>query len=519
MKFHVLWKSSRRIAIELEEPAIYETEPYRICVNGEIRGESCKMIHTITDLQPETQYNIVLKRKERCSEPISVITDSELLTLDVKRFGAFGDGIHNDTSAIQAAILSCPSGGRVYIPAGEYPVTALFLKSHMILEVAKGASLLGIYDRELTPILPGEIAYEKTGDTYNLGTWEGIADECFASMITGINVEDVVICGEGTLDGRASFDNWWGKCKEKDRAWRPRMMFLNRCNNVVVQGITVQNSPAWNLHPYFCEDIRFLDMKVIGPGYSPNTDGCNPESCKHVEIAGVYFSVGDDCIAVKSGKIDMGRKYKTPSEDIRIRQSLMRDGHGAVTLGSEIGAGVKNLVVENCRFIGTDRGLRVKTRRGRGEDCVLTDITFRNLEMDGVKAPFVVNSYYFCDPDGHSEYVQSRKALPVDERTPRLDSMVLTFQDIVCRNTHFCGAYIYGLPEQKIAEIVFDNVDISYAENASRGVAAMMDGCEPGCRQGLIVGNVKKVVLNHVKIDSSEGEDVITDQVDEVIRL
>ncbi len=519
MKFHILWKSARRVTIELDETEIYETEPYQIFLNGEFYRESNKMIDTIAELEPKTSYNIVLKRGSSCSEPVFVTTEEERLTLDVKCFGAFGDGRHNDTAAIQAAILSCPPNGRVSIPAGEYLVTALFLKSHMTLEVAKGASLLGIYDRELIPILPGEVNDGKKGEAYQLGTWEGNPVECFASMITGMYVEDVVICGEGVLDGRASFANWWGTCKEKNRAWRPRMVFLNHCKNITVQGITVQNSPAWNLHPYFCEEIRFLDMKVLGPGYSPNTDGCNPESCKHVEIAGVYFSVGDDCIAVKSGKMYMGQKYKTPCEDIRIRQSLMRDGHGAVTLGSEIGAGVKNLVVENCRFIGTDRGLRVKTRRGRGENCVLEDITFRNLEMDGVKAPFVVNSFYFCDSDGHSEYVQTRTALPVDERTPRLDSMILTFENITCKNTHFCGAYIYGLPEQKILRLVFNHVDISYADGAKCGVAAMMDGCEAGCRQGLVLGNVQNVVLKDVKIHEPNGEELVLDGVDEVVRL
>lgn len=515
MMFHILWKSSRRVTIELDEEAIYETEPYEIHINGIYYAQSRQMIYTIENLQPKTEYNIVLRRKKDCSAAVSVITEAELVTFDVRAFGAFGDGMHNDTSAIQAAVLACPAGGRVYIPKGQYQVTSIFLKSHIILEIAEGASLLGIYDRDLIPILPGQIEYENEDGYCNPGTWEGNPLDCFASMITGIDVEDVVICGRGTLDGRADFDNWWGSCKEKIRAWRPRMIFLNRCRNITVQGVTVQNSPAWNLHPYFCEQVRFLDMKVLGPGYSPNTDGCNPESCRDVEIAGVYFSVGDDCIAVKSGKIYMGRTYQTPCENIRIRQSLMRDGHGAVTLGSEIAAGVKNLVVEKCRFIGTDRGLRVKTRRGRGKDCVLEDIVFRDLEMNGVKAPFVVNSFYFCDPDGHSEYVQTREALPVDERTPRIGAM--RFERIVCRNAHYCGAYIYGLPEQKISGVVFDTVEISYAEDAKKGVAAMMDGCPKSCRQGLILGNVKSAVLKYVKINNPDGDVIVLDGVDNVI--
>ena len=122
-------------------------------------------------------------------------------------------------------------------------------------------------------------------------------------MITGIHVKNVTICGKGVLDGRADFENWWSRPKDKIRAWRPRMIFLNHCENITVVGVTVQNSPAWNLHPYFSNQIRFLDMEVKGPANSHNTDGCDPESCTNVEIAGVHFSVGDDCIAIKSGKI------------------------------------------------------------------------------------------------------------------------------------------------------------------------------------------------------------------------
>lgn len=514
--FTVLWVSSRRVTIELEEQSIYETEPYMVYVNNEFRGESTKMVHTITDLQPDTEYKIVLSRGKDCSAEAAVTTKSELITLNVKDFGAFGDGTHNDTAAIQAAILCCPANGRVYIPEGQYPITGIFLKSDLILEIAKDASLLGIYDREQIPILPGQIEYEKEDGYYNLGSWEGNPLDSFASLITGISVKHVVICGEGTIDGRADFTNWWNNCKVRNRAWRPRMIFLNHCEDITVQGITVQNSPAWNLHPYFSSQIRFLDMKVLGPANSHNTDGCDPESCKHVEIIGLYFSVGDDCIAVKSGKIYMGRTFRVPCEDIRIRQSLMRDGHGAVTIGSEIAAGVKNFLVERCRFVKTDRGLRVKTRRGRGKDSVLDDITFSDIEMDGVKAPFVVNSFYFCDPDGHSEYVGTRKALPVDERTPRIDTM--TFRNITCKNAHFCGAYIYGLPEQKIQQVVFDHVDISYAEDAQTGTAAMMEGCDPASRQGFVLGNIRRAVLNQVTMTGQEGDAVIADGVDEVVQ-
>lgn len=512
--FHILWKSSRRVTIELEEDAIYETEPYQIYVNGVFLKVCTKMVQTITGLQPESEYTVSLRREGERETEQSFVTEPERITLNVRAFGARGNGEDDDTQAIQAAILCCPQGGRVCIPEGRYPVTSLFLKSDMILELAQGAFLLGIYDREKIPVLPGQIEYENEHGYYNLGSWEGNPLDSFASMLTGIHIKNVVICGEGVMDGRADFTNWWKDTKIKKKAWRPRMIFLNHCENVIVQGITVQNSPAWNLHPYFSRNIRFLDMEILGPENSHNTDGCDPESCKNVEIAGVCFSVGDDCIAVKSGKIYMGRTFRQPSEHIRIRQSLMKDGHGAVTIGSEIAAGVRDLSVSRCRFLRTDRGLRVKTRRGRGKDSVLDDILFENIEMNHVKAPFVVNSFYFCDPDGHSEYVGSKEPLPVDERTPRIDTLV--FRNISCRNAHFCGAYLYGLPEQKIGQVIFEHVNILFAENACCGVPAMMEGCSAGSRRGIVLGNIKKAILRGVCIQGQRGSAVEPDGVDEL---
>lgn len=514
MKFQIIFCSSRQITIELDENSIYETAGYEVWINQELNGIYHKMIQTIDNLQPDTEYEIMLVRGCESSETIRFRTVPELITLNVRDFGAFGDGKHDDTSAIQAAILCCPPQGRVLIGKGTYPVTALFLKSDITIEIQEGAVLEGIYDRERIPILPGRTEYDNENEYYNLGSWEGNPLDSFASMITGIHVKNVVICGKGILDGKANFENWWKNPKVRERAWRPRMVFLNGCENITMVGVTVQNSPAWNLHPFFSKQIRFIDMHVKGPANSHNTDGCDPESCDDVEIVGVHFSVGDDCIAIKSGKIYMGRKWKKPSKNIRIHQCWMQDGHGAVTIGSEIAAGVDEIHIYRCRFTNTDRGLRVKTRRGRGKDSVLKNIVFENLELDGVKAPFVVNSFYFCDPDGRSEYVGTMEALPVDDRTPSIES--LTFRNITCKNTHYSAAYIWGLPEQKIDSILFENVTVDYAENAQAGVSAMMTLCEPASKQGLVIGNVKHLTLRNIQIHGQEGEYLCPVNVDDL---
>lgn len=148
-------------------------------------------------------------------------------------------------------------------------------------------------------------------------------------------------------------------------------------------------------------------------------------SCNGVEIVGCKFSVGDDCCAIKSGKLYMGKTYKTPANNHTLRNNLFRNGHGAITLGSEMAGGVTSLSVSQCVFSHTDRGLRIKTRRGRGKDAIIDGVLFENIKMHNVLTPFVINMYYFCDPDGFTEYVRSRdaKKFPVDDRTPYLANL------------------------------------------------------------------------------------------------
>ncbi len=169
-----------------------------------------------------------------------------------------------------------------------------------------------------------------------------------------------------------------------------------------------------------------------------------------MEIAGLHFSLGDDCIAIKSGKIYMGRRYKRLRRILRFA-SVCQNGHGAVTVGSEVGAGVKAVRVRDCLFRHYGQGLRVKTRRGRGRDSVLSDISFQHIIMENVMTPFVVNSFYFCDPDGKTEYVQCREALPADERTPEIQN--LSFTDIKAAQLPWAASFLCGLPEQKIRRL------------------------------------------------------------------
>lgn len=516
MEVKLVCHTARNAVVEIADGGRYFTrKPYRVLVNGKEALVTEKTITSLYGLKPDEAYHVeILDGEEKVGEA-AFKTDCEFVTLDVTRFGAKGDGVQDDTHFIQAAVLACPEKGRVLIPAGTYRITSLFLKSHIRLELAKGAELKAFAEKNKFPVFPGMIESYDENDQYNLGSWEGNPLPMYTGIICGVGVEDVVIYGEGTINGNASKEDWWKNAKGYKDVFRPRLFFINGCKNVTLQGVTCCNSPAWTLHPYFSNDLRFIDLNIKNPSDSPNTDGLDPESCKNVEILGVRFSLGDDCIAVKSGKIYMGKKYKTPSENIHIRQCLMEDGHGAVTLGSEMAGGIINLTVEDCIFRHTDRGLRIKTRRGRGKDAVLSNIVFRNLDLDHVMTPLVVNSFYFCDPDGRTPYVQSREVYPVDDRTPSIKRMV--FENMKCTNCHVAAAFFDGLPEQKIEEIVMRNVSVSYAENPRCDVPAMSEGVPKSSRRGLFARNVAKLTLENVVIEGQDGEAYEFIGVDELV--
>ena len=515
MEVTILNKTARSVVFEIQGSGRYRTGEYEIRANGVLVGRDEKMVSIVNHLKPDTWYHMTLSRADGTAAEFDVKTGCEFVTLDVKKFGAKGDGKADDTAAIQTAILSCPPDSRVYVPAGTYRIRNLFLKSNITLELEKGALLQAFQNRDEFPVFPGMTqSYDET-EEYNLGTWEGNPLDSMVSIINGIYVENVVICGEGAIDGGGNFEIWWVSGINRIPPYRPRMIFLNHCKNVTIQGIKIQNSPSWNVHPYFSETIRIYGITLESPDRSHNTDGIDPESCKDVEIAGVHFSVGDDCIALKSGKIYMGRTYRQPSEHIRIRQCLMERGHGAVTIGSEIAGGVKDVLVSNCVFQDTDRGLRIKTRRGRGKDSVVDGITFDSITMKGVKSPFVVNCFYYCDPDGKSDYVATQEALPVDERTPEIRR--LNFSNIVCENAHHTGICIYGLPEKKVESVKMKNIAITYHPEAKEGIAAMMRECAPTSRQGIFARNVKSLSLENVHASGAEKEFELI-SIDELIQ-
>jgi len=506
MNFNIIYISNSSVTIEIENNNPYFSEKnYDVLINGEVYQQGINTnIFSVFGLESNKEYEISVICDDIVKKTFK--TNYEYVALNVRRFGAKGDGINDDTNFVQACINACPKDGTVIIPKGTYLVRPIFLKSDITIKLEKDAKLLGDIDRNNYPILPGMTLLTDETDEYNLGSWEGNPLDCFASIITGIEVNNVNIIGEGIIDGNASNSDWWVNVREKRIAWRPRGMFLVRCNNINCQGITVTNTPSWNLHPYFSNNIRFIDMKIINPKISPNTDGCDPESCDKVDIIGVHFSVGDDCIAVKSGKIYMGRKYKKPSSNFNIRNCSMNFGHGAIVLGSEMAGGIKDFVISKCIFNETDRGLRIKTRRGRGKDAIIDGIVFDNIKMNKVLTPLVINMFYYCDPDGKTEYVWSKEKLPVDDRTPYLGKFI--FKNMVCENVNVAAGTFYGLPEQPIESVELENISFTYDKDAKEGIPAMMTGLNPMKNRGLIFNNVKHVSMKNVSLPDFVKDDI-----------
>ncbi len=414
-------------------------------------------------LAPATDYRLVTDLGEAAfrTPPCAGL-------VDVTRHGAAPGGA-DATGAFARAIAALPRGGTLLVPPGRYVTGPILLRSDMVLHLSEGAELAARADRANWPILP---ARDLEGRV--LGTWEGLPEASHAALLTAVGCRKLAVTGRGILDGGGDRGDWWSWPKEtRNGARRARTVFLSGCGEVTLSGLTIRNSPSWTVHPHLCEDLTFAALRVESPPDSPNTDGINPESCRRVTIAGVRISVGDDCIAIKAGKRGPGAEdHLAPTRDVLIENCLLERGHGAVVIGSEMSGGITDVTVRRCDFVGTDRGLRIKTRRGRGGE--VARIRVEGVAMDGVATPVAVNAFYFCDPDGRSEAVQSRRPAPIGAGTPRISDIALT--DVVAREASFAGVAALGLPEAPVRGLQLDRFSVSFRAGAALGVPLMAEG-------------------------------------------
>jgi polygalacturonase len=377
---------------------------------------------------------------------------------NVAEYGAKGDGKTKDTAAIAKAVDACvkAGGGTVLLPPGRYLTGAITLKSNLTLEVEAGATILGSPDPADYPLRDSPWA----GDGHTGGSGKTIS-----SLIYAEDAENVTIRGRGTIDGQG--ENWWRRMGWPNRPrrgeqptpeqqaelaklanGRPRMIEVVRCKFVVVEQLHLINSAVWTIHPYLSEFVRVDGVTIQNPVPSPNTDGINPESSRNVQILNSRIDVGDDCVTLKSGMNEAGRKLGKPDENITITNCVMMRGHGGVVIGSEMSGGVRNVVVSNCVFQGTDVGIRVKSQRGRGG--VVEGLAASNIVMENVRSAFTITTFY----QGQDK---PGDVFPVDEGTPTFRDFV--FNNIIARGSETAGQ-VTGLKERAVENITFNNVQI-----------------------------------------------------------
>ena len=401
---------------------------------------------------------------------------------NVRDFGAVGDGRTLVTAAIQSAIDACAKagGGKVFVPAGNYLTGPLFLRSNLELELHSGAVLLGSRQVSDYPSIEGR--------------WEGLERTVFASLLTGLDLENVAITGNGVLDGQGAI--WREAHHETEELrkkmgltgrepenpagsplrWpRPRMINLYRCRNVRISGLLLRDCPSWNVHPVSCENVRIDGLSIVNPRDSANTDGIDPDSCRNVRISDCYISTGDDCIILKSGYKHIPGKPFQPTENVVVTNCVFGEGHCGVGVGSETAGGIRNVAISNCVCEGTRRGLYIKTARGRGS--VIENIQAVNFAMRNIENTAVAVNMFYSPAD-------RERSAPLDETTPAIRNIRIS--DVTVSGA--ARSIVFeGLPERPIEGLSLRNVAVDSSSNGvlcSQVHGLTLENIEVTCDQG-----------------------------------
>ncbi len=472
--------------------------------------------------------------------PRPAIPDHSVCITD---YGAVPDGYTLCTQAFAEAIdaLVEKGGGRVIVPAGVWYTGPIVLKDHIELHLEQSALILFSDDKSLYPLT--QITFE------GLNTWR-----C-QSPLSAIGAKDVAITGKGVIDGNGAawravkkdkltereWNNllkrggivsengktWypsesfkigatsgsdqnvstWAKTKEdfeKMRDFlRPVMVAIHHCENVLLEGVTFQNSPCWNIHPAMCTNLIVKDITVRCPDYAQNGDGIDIESCKNVIVTGSSFDVGDDGICIKSGKDKAGRDRGIPCENILVDDCIVFHGHGGFVVGSEMSGGVKNVNVTNCIFSGTDVGLRFKSTRGRGG--VVENIYIDNIAMCNIAQEALLFDLFYGGKSASEAFAAGENAEPTDLAPKPVDETTPAFRDIHISNVWCRGArramYFNGLPEMNVERVTVDNASI-YAQtgaqiNESTAVRLTDVTVIPENGPALMINNVKDLTVEN----------------------
>ena len=430
-----------------------------------------------------------------------VIPDNQV---NIKDFGGVGDGITLNTEAFAKAIdaLSKKGGGKLVVPQGVWHTGPIVLKSHINLHLNAGAVILFAADETLYPFINT--------------SFEGLDTRRCQSPLSANGATDIAITGKGVIDGNGQYWRPVKKAKVTEAHWksllaipgsqemkpgywvpsagyakgeqganmnvpnakteaewnaikrfvRPVMVSLVKCKNVHLKGVIFQNSPAWNLHPLMCENVIIEDVLVRNPSYAQNGDALDLESCKNALIINSRFDAGDDGICIKSGKDADGRRRGIPCENVVVKGCTVFAGHGGFVVGSEMSGGVKNILVDQCQFLGTDVGLRFKSTRGRGG--IVEKIYIKNISMTDIKTDAITfNMYYggksvaemLADGDNPDNVTK----MSVTEETPIFRH--IDIKNIICNGAGRAMEF-NGLPEMPIDDISLNDITILAKKDA-----------------------------------------------------
>ena len=417
-------------------------------------------------------------------------------TVNILKAGGRNDGKFINTQVIEGAIkrLAEAGGGTLFFPAGTYLTGPITLRSNITLDIESGATLSFIDDFD---------AYMP----YVTVRYEGVVLKTFHPLIYAYEAENITLKGGGTLEGNGQ--SWWNETwriegavrsgepmqltkyqqafdeanadltLEPQSDWkntlarkffRPPFIQLFKCRNIRIEGLHLQNSPFWTVNPEFCDNLTITGLTINNP-HSPNTDGINPSSCSNVHISACHISVGDDCITLKSGRDLQGRQYGVPCENITITNCTMLNGHGGVVIGSEMSGDVRKVTISNCVFDGTDRGIRIKSVRGRGG--IVEEIRVDNVVMKNIGGEaFILTLFYGNVPPE-----------PVSDRTP------------IFRNIHISNVtgsavrsvgQIRGIDEMPVSDVSLSNIHID-------------------AQTGFTVQDARNITLSQLTVNTESG--------------
>lgn len=435
----------------------------------------------------------------------------------VKEYGAVGDGVHDDSDAFARALQAAGRiGGKVMVPEGTWSCGPIEIGSGVELHLERGARVKFIPDFSLY----GPVR----------SRWEGVDCWCMHPCIHVHDANDVRITGEGTIDG--SGELWWQASRFKRETQkgpetalekrfaalnvgfesqpgggggrqcqflRPPLLQFQNCRNVILSGVTLIDSPFWTVHPLYCDGIFIDGVTIKNPSDAPNTDGIDIDSCRNVRITDCTVDVGDDGIALKSGSGPDGIAAGRPTCSVFVGRCTVRNAHGGIVIGSETAAGIWDVEATDCLFDGTDRGIRIKTRRGRGGH--IHDLKFNRLTMRDNLCPFTVNMYYRCG--GFEDRFFSLEPQPIEDDTPAIER--IRVDACHAQGSRSSAGFIVGLPERHIKDLVVTDCSFDVAPDASGAIdeSEMYNGLPPVADRGIRCRNVE-ATFNGVTVGGTD---------------